>query len=85
MAVDPLEVRYVSQMVAAGIMEAAAMPGHQGTLERAVRTWFPDPDKVDAYEIRRVVEQVRTELQLTRASIMGRAERWVSEGKAKKL
>lgn len=82
---DYVEIRYVASQVAAGVLEAAASPGHQQTLERAVRQWFPDADRIDSIELRRIVGVVRLELELTRAAILNRVDRWVTEGKAKAL
>lgn len=85
MQANPGQVRFVGAQVAAGVLEAATMPGHQETLERAVRAWFPDTSTVDALEIRRIANLVRLELQQTRSALLGRADRWVSEGKAQAL
>lgn len=79
------QVRFVASMVVAGVLEAATMDGHQETLERAVRQWFPDADRVDAIEVRRVAEQVRQFFLWTRSSVMDRADRWVTEGKAERV
>lgn len=79
------EIRFVAARIAAGVLEAAASQGHQETLERAVRSWFPDPSRVDHIELKQIVGSVRTELELTRASIMNRLDRWVAEGKAEPL
>jgi hypothetical protein len=85
MAVNEGQVRFVASQVVAGVLEAASTPGHQQTLERAVRQWFPDPDRVDAIELRRVTTQVREFFLWTRASVMNRADRWVEEGKAERV
>jgi len=82
-AVSEEEARYVGAQVAAALLENAASTGHDRALQEAVRRWFPDADRVDAIELRRITAQVRLELLLTRASIMNRNDLRVAEGKAK--
>jgi len=82
MRVSDEQARYAGAMVAAALLENASMPGHQDALAKAVRIWFPDADKVDAVELKRVTALVRQELLLTRAAIMNRNDKRVAEGQA---
>lgn len=85
MRVNEGQVRYAAASIAASLLENAAMPGHEDALQRAVRTWFPNTDEVDGIELRRITAEVRQRLLVTRTSVMGLRDRWVSEGKAQAL
>lgn len=82
MRVSDAQVRYAGAMVAAALLENASLPGHEDALRKAVRLWFPDSDKVDGQELRRVTALVRQELLYTRAAIMNRNDKRVNDGTA---
>lgn len=82
MTVSDEELRWVISRMVAKMLTTAGDPEQRDRLKRAVRDWFPNQDKVDEFELRRLTEAVAAGFHGMANLVDERLARLLASGKA---
>ena len=76
------EVRGLISAMSVRLLLAAADPSQEERLKRAIRDWYPNPDTVDEFELRRLTRMTQEGLAGMAKLVEDRLERLIDQGKA---